>query len=219
VSRKTRIACKSLVWSVCLAPLGFLIYWGAAGELTANPIDFVTDTLGDWALRILLACLALTPLRILTGAAWPVTFRRLLGLLAFFYAALHLGVWVILDHFFNWEQMFADILKRRYITAGMLAVLLMLPLALTSTGGMVRRLGGRVWRGLHRVVYLVAVLAVLHYIWLAKVGFREPYVYAAILALLLGVRLWDALRRRRRERLPRRATEGCSAGTSASRST
>jgi len=196
VSRKTRIACKAAVWTLCLLPLGRLVTWAAVGELTANPIDFVTDTLGIWALRLLLASLALAPLRIVSRAAWPLSFRRLLGLFAFFYAVLHLGAWVILDHFLDWPRMLADLLKRRYLAAGLLAVLLLLPLAATSTGGMVRRLGSRGWRRLHRLVYLAALLAVLHYVWLAKPGFRTPYLYAAFLALLLGIRLWDAARRR-----------------------
>jgi sulfoxide reductase heme-binding subunit YedZ len=196
VSRRRRTLLKTAVWIACLAPLASLLYWAAVGELTANPIDFITDTLGDWTLRILLAGLALTPLRLLTGAAWPVAFRRLLGLFAFFYATLHLGVWVVVDHFFDWPQMFADILKRRYITVGMLAVALMLPLAATSTGRMIRRLGGARWRSLHRLVYATAILGVLHYLWLAKVGVVQPYFYAAVLALLLGIRLWDVLRRR-----------------------
>ncbi|MBI4537181.1 MAG: sulfoxide reductase heme-binding subunit YedZ [candidate division NC10 bacterium] len=199
MGRKTRIALKAGIWTACLLPLAFLIYWAAIGDLTVNPIDFITRTLGDWTMRILLASLALTPLRILTGAAWPVACRRLLGLFAFFYAALHFGVWIVLDHFFDWPEMLADILKRRYITVGMLALVLLLPLAATSTNGMVRRLGGKTWQRLHRLVYCAGVLAVLHYLWLAKVGFIAPYVYAAILTILLGVRLWGAFRRRLRE--------------------
>ncbi|MFA5028377.1 MAG: ferric reductase-like transmembrane domain-containing protein [Candidatus Methylomirabilota bacterium] len=196
MSRKTRTVLKVGVWVACLLPLACLVYWAAVGELTANPIDFVTDTLGIWALRLLLASLALTPLRLVSGAAWPVAFRRLLGLFAFFYAVLHLGIWALLDHFLDWPRMLADLLGRRYIMAGLLAVLLLLPLAATSTRGMVRRLGGRGWRRLHRLVYPAALLAVLHYLWLAKPGFRPPLFYAAVLALLLGIRLWDAARRR-----------------------
>jgi sulfoxide reductase heme-binding subunit YedZ len=210
VSHTRRILLKAVVWIACLAPLVSLLYWAAIGELTANPIAFITNTLGDWTLRILLAGLALTPLRLLTGAAWPVAFRRLLGLFAFFYAALHLGVWVIVDHFFDWREMLADLLKRRYITVGMLAVTLMLPLVLTSTGGMVRRLGGARWRSLHRLVYATATLGVLHYLWLAKVGVVQPYFYAAILALLLGIRLRDARRRRRGTGRPDRPGPGLS---------
>jgi len=140
--------------------------------------------------------LALTPLRIVTGLAWPVLLRRLVGLFTFFYASLHFLVWILIDHFFSWDQMLADLVKRRYITVGMLALSLLVPLAITSTNGMVKRLGGTAWRRLHRLVYLIGILAVLHFLWLAK-GFRaDAVLYAGILALLLGVRLFDALRRR-----------------------
>jgi sulfoxide reductase heme-binding subunit YedZ len=169
-------------------------------DLGANPISFVTNWLGQWTFRMLLVGLALTPLRILFGLAWPLQLRRLVGLFAFCYACLHLGVWVVLDHYFDWGEMWTDLLKRRYITAGMAALALLVPLAATSTGGMVRRLGGAAWRRLHRLVYLVAVLAALHFLWLAKAVRSEQYVYAAIVALLLGVRLWDTLRRRLRRR-------------------
>jgi sulfoxide reductase heme-binding subunit YedZ len=127
--------------------------------------------------------------------AWQMPLRRLLGLFAFAYAALHFSVWIFVDHFFNWGQMAEDLVKRPYITVGMLALLGLLPLALTSTGGMIRRLGARGWKRLHRLVYGVALCAALHFLWLAKVGRREQYVYAAIVVLLLGVRLGDAARR------------------------
>jgi sulfoxide reductase heme-binding subunit YedZ len=200
VSLRARVALKAAVWAACLAPLARLAHRFHVGDLGANPIDFVTDTLGIWALRLLLAGLALTPLRILTGWSWPVTLRRLLGLFAAFYAALHLGTWVVLDHFFDWPVMAADVVKRPYVTAGMAAFLLLVPLAATSTTGMIKRLGGRAWRRLHRVVYASASLAAVHFIWLAKVGRVEPYVYAGLLGLLLGVRAVDAARRRRRHR-------------------
>lgn len=200
MSFRARVALKGTVWAACLAPLAVLAARFHAGDLGANPIDFVTDWLGIWALRLLLASLALTPLRILLGLSWPVTLRRLLGLFACAYVALHLTTWVVLDHFFDWPVMVADVVKRPYITAGMAAFLLMLPLAATSTAGMVKRLGGRAWRRLHRLVYAAAVLAALHFIWLAKVGRWEPYVYAAILGVLLGVRVVDAARRRLRQR-------------------
>jgi sulfoxide reductase heme-binding subunit YedZ len=186
------------VWLACLAPLAYLVGCALTGELGPNPIDFVTDTLGDWTLRLLLASLALTPLRIVTGMAWPVALRRLLGLFAFAYATLHFLVWIVLDFFFEWGLMLEDIAKRPYITVGVTALLLLTPLALTSTSGMIRRLGARRWRRLHRLVYVAAGLGVLHYLWLAKVGVRTPWVYAAILAVLLGVRAVDALRRGRR---------------------
>jgi sulfoxide reductase heme-binding subunit YedZ len=203
VSRRARIVVKTAVWAACLTPLAALAWWSAQGDLTANPIDFVTDTLGIWTLRLLLASLALTPLRIVSGAAWPIALRRLLGLFAFFYVTLHFAVWLVLDHFFDWPTMVADVVKRPYITVGMGALLLLAPLAVTSTSRMVKRLGGSVWRRLHRLVYVAAVLAVLHFIWLAKVGRTEPYVYAAILAALFSVRVIDALRRRVARRRPR----------------
>jgi sulfoxide reductase heme-binding subunit YedZ len=198
VSRRARIALKVAVWGLCLAPLAALGYWVVGDDLTANPISFVTNHLGDWTFRILLASLAMTPLRILSGWGWPALLRRLLGLFAFAYALLHFSVWILLDHFFNWGQMLEDIVKRPYITVGMTALLLMLPLALTSTTGMVKRLGGVRWRRLHRLVYVVGTCAALHFLWLAKVGRREQYVYAGILTLLLAIRLGDWARRRLR---------------------
>ena len=129
--------------------------------------------------------------------------RRLVGLFAFFYAGLHFLVWILVDHFFNWDQMLADLVKRRYITIGVLALILLIPPAITSTNGMMERLGGTAWRRLHRLVYLVGVLAALHFLWLAK-GFRpDAVLYAAILAVLLGVRALDTLRRRLRRRSAR----------------
>ena len=156
----------------------------------------MTDTLGDWTLRFLLASLALTPLRIMTGQAWPIALRRLIGLFAFTYAVLHFSVWVVLDFFFDWALMVDDIVKRPYVTVGMTALLLLTPLALTSTAAMIKRLGARNWRRLHRLVYVAAILGVLHYFWLAKVGVHTPWIYAVILAVLLGIRVVDALRRR-----------------------
>jgi methionine sulfoxide reductase heme-binding subunit len=202
VTRRGRIALKVGVWIVALTPLALLAFRAWRDDLTANPISFITNTLGDWTFRLLLASLALTPLRIVTGMAWQIPLRRLLGLFAFFYAAMHFSVWIVLDHFFNWGQMGADIVKRPYITVGMLALTGLVPLALTSTTGMIRRLGARNWKRLHRIVYFVAVCATLHFLWLAKVGRTDQYVPAAIVALLLGVRLWDVVRRavrRRRE--------------------
>jgi methionine sulfoxide reductase heme-binding subunit len=216
VTRRARLALKAAVWVVALLPVADLLVRAVTGgDFTANPIDFVTRRLGDWTLRLLLASLAVTPLRLLTGWGWPALLRRLLGLLAFFYAALHFGVWLVLDHFFDWPEMAADIVKRPYITVGMAALLLLVPLAATSTAGMIKRLGARTWRRLQRLVYACAVLAILHFVWLAKVGRIEPAVYAAILAVLLGVRAVDALRRLAR----RRAIVGVTATKRASRAT
>jgi sulfoxide reductase heme-binding subunit YedZ len=200
MTRRRRVLLKVLVWAACLAPLQALGWRLLTDPTVANPIDLATDTLGDWTLRILLASLAMTPLRILTGWSWPVTLRRLLGLFAFFYASLHFTVWLVVDHFFDWPEMGADVLKRPYVTVGVAALLSLLPLAATSTAGMVKRLGPVAWRRLHRLAYLAAVLGVLHYLWLAKVGVRGPYYYAAVLAVLLGVRLVDQGRRALRRR-------------------
>ena len=200
MTRRSRIELKIAAWVLCLLPLLLLLHRAWTDDLGANPISFLTNWLGQWTFRLLLVSLAITPLRIVAGLAWPVSLRRLLGLFAFFYACLHFSVWILLDHFFNWDQMLADIVKRRYITVGMLALLLLIPLAATSTNGMVKRLGGAAWRRLHRLVYLVGVLASLHFLWLAKKVRSDQYVYAAIVALLLGIRLWDSLRRRLRRR-------------------
>jgi sulfoxide reductase heme-binding subunit YedZ len=190
---------------VCLAPLAGLAVKALSGTLATNPIDQVTDTLGRWTLRILLASLALTPLRIVTGRPWPIAIRRLLGLFAFAYAVLHFLVWVVLDFFFEWELMLADVGERPYITVGMTALLLLVPLAATSTAGMIRRLGARNWRRLHRLAYVAAILGVIHYLWLAKVGVNTPWIYAAVLALLLGIRLVDYVRRQLVRRVQPRA--------------
>src|SRR5881397_1519932 len=195
-----------MIWGGCLVPLATLVYWFARDDLMANPISFVTTTLGDWTLRILLASLAMTPLRLVLGVAWPITLRRLLGLFAFVYVCLHFAVWSVLDFFFDWPRMWADILKRPYITMGMLALLSLIPLAATSTTGMIRRLGARNWTRLHRLAYLAAVCAVLHYLWPAKVGVTDPYWYAVALVVLLGVRGWEWSRRMTRRRRARAET-------------
>jgi sulfoxide reductase heme-binding subunit YedZ len=183
------------VWALCLWPLAALGHRLLTDPLVTNPIDVATDTLGDWALRLLLASLTATPLRLLSGWSWPVTLRRRLGLFAFAYAGLHFLVWIAIDHVFDWPTMLADVVKRPYVTVGLTALALLLPLAATSTAAMVRRLGATAWRRLHRLAYAAAALGVLHYLWLAKVGVREPYLYLAWLALVLGVRAGAALRR------------------------
>ncbi len=204
MARPGVVALKAAAWAACLAPLAALGVWVATGDLTANPISFITNHLGDWTLRILLASLAMTPLRLITGWGWPALLRRLLGLFAFAYATMHFAVWILLDHFFNWGQMAEDLVKRPYITMGILALLGLVPLAVTSTAGMVRRLGARTWKRLHRLVYAVGVLAALHFVWLAKVGRTDQYVHAAVLVLLLAVRAGDALRRLARRRRDKR---------------
>lgn len=188
MTRRGRVALKVVAWAACLAPLGWVGYRAWGGDLTANPISFLTNTLGDWTLRILLASLAVTPLRILFRWSWPIALRRLLGLFAFFYATLHFSVWLVLDHFFAWRQMGADIVKRPYITVGMAALVLMIPLAATSTAAAIRRMGGARWQWLHRVVYVIGVCAVLHYLWLAKKANPDPYYYAAAFIVLMVIR-------------------------------
>lgn len=208
MSARSRVALKTAVWVVALVPLARLLYGFWTDDLTVNPIEYVTRELGETGLQLLLASLALTPLRIVFGVGWPVTVRRLLGLFAFCYIGLHFGVWIVLDHFFDWRTMLDDVVKRPWITVGVTALALLVPLAATSTTGMIKRLGGVTWRRLHRLVYAAAVLGVLHYIWLAKKVLIEPWVYAAVLAALLGIRGWDAGRRLLRRRRPAIAEAG-----------
>ncbi len=195
-----RVALKVVVWAVALAPLASLVVRFLTDALGANPVSEITNVLGDTALRLLLAALAVTPLRLVTGWGWPATLRRLLGLFAFFYVSLHFLTWIGIDHFFAWRELGPDIVKRPYVTMGMAALCLLIPLATTSTAGMIKRLGARRWRRLHRLAYAAGVLGVLHFVWLAKVGRFEPYWYAMALAVLLGVRAVDAARRRVRRR-------------------
>jgi sulfoxide reductase heme-binding subunit YedZ len=182
-----RFVAKPLVFAACLVPFVLLLEGALTGDLGANPLERVTDVTGSWGLRLLLLTLAITPLRRLTGWSWLQRFRRMLGLFVFFYITLHFLTWVWLDQQFSWGNILADIIKRPYVTVGFTAWLLLLPLAATSTRGMMRRLGRR-WQSLHRAIYLIAVLGVLHYIWLVKADLLEPLIYAGLLALLLAVR-------------------------------
>ncbi len=185
-----------IVWVLCLAPLAWLVYRALTGGLSPNPIDDITDETGQWALRLLLASLAVTPLRRLTGWNGIITWRRLLGLFAFFYVCLHLTTYVVLDQFFDVQAIAADIAKRRYITVGAAGFLLLLPLAITSTTGWIRRLGRR-WAQLHRLVYVAAACGVVHLLWIVKGDdLREPAAYGAVLAALLAIRVAFAWRRR-----------------------
>ena len=164
--------------------------------LGANPVERVTHVTGDWTLRFLLLSLAVTPLRRLFGWSWAAPLRRPLGLTAFGYACLHYLIYLGLEHFFDWQLIAEDVLKRRYVWAGFAAFLCLVPLAATSTRAMIGRLG-RLWVSLHRLVYLAAVLGVVHFLWLVKSDLREPLLYAAVLTLLLGLRLWFWLARSR----------------------
>ena len=186
---------KVAVFLAALVPLGLLGLKAYQGNLGANPIEVITHATGDWTLRFLLITLAITPLRRITGWQGWIRFRRMLGLFAFFYGLLHLTTWLWLDKFFDPHEMWADILKRRFITMGMTGLLLMLPLALTSTKGWIRRLGQR-WQKLHRLVYFAAAAGVIHYWWLVKADVSKPQTYAVILAILLGIRAFIAVRKR-----------------------
>lgn len=178
-------------------PLALLVGRFFFGDgLGAEPIEVITHVTGEWALRLLLLTLAVTPLRIAFSLRWIAPFRRTLGLLAFGYATLHMLTWLALDQTFDWAFILEDVVERPYIMAGLAAFLCMVPLAATSTRGMVRRLG-RSWLTLHRLAYVAAVAAVIHYLWLVKADLAPPLVHAAVLALLLGWRVWDARRRRR----------------------
>jgi len=181
---------KPWVFAACLIPLVLLVWRGFTGGLTANPIEYITHRTGDWTLRLLLITLAITPLRRLTGWSGLAPLRRMLGLFTFFYATLHFSTYLVLDFFFAFDLILDDIVERRYVTAGFAGFLLLIPLALTSSQRMMRRLGGERWRRLHRLVYAAAVAGVVHYLWLVKLDIRPPLVYAAILAVLLGARLW-----------------------------
>jgi sulfoxide reductase heme-binding subunit YedZ len=187
---------KPAVFLLLLAPLAGLAWRGFHDQLGANPIEAITKGTGVWTLRVLLLTLAISPARRLLG--WPnlIRFRRMTGLFAFFYALLHLTTYLWLDKFFDVEEMWRDVVKRRFITAGLAAFLLMVPLAVTSTAGWIRRLGGKRWQALHRLVYVSAVAAVVHYLWLVKADIRPPTLYAAVLMLLLGYRAkqWPAAR-------------------------
>ena len=180
---------KPLVFCVSLLPLVWLCWLAWQDRLGANPVETLSHRTGDWSLRFLLLTLAVTPLRRLSGWNWLLKFRRMLGLFAFFYVCLHLGVYLIFDQFFDPSAILEDIAKRPYITVGFAGFLLLIPLAVTSTNGMIKRLG-RNWQRLHRLVYLIAVLGVVHYWWLVKSDLTGPLIYSAILAALLGVRAW-----------------------------
>ncbi len=184
------VSLKRGVFALCAIPAVWLVGRGVVGDLGANPIEEITHDTGIWALRLLLATLAITPLRQLTAWGQLMPLRRLVGVFAFFYACLHVSTYVVLDWFFDVEAIMDDVLNRPYITAGFTGFVLLVPLALTSTKAMVRRLGGRRWQQLHRLVYLSAVAGATHFLWQAKADLRRPAIYAGWLALLLGFRLW-----------------------------
>ncbi len=204
-------ALKPAVFAACLLPLAWLVFAVTTDRLGANPIEAITHETGLWTLRLLLVTLAITPLRWLTGWNTPIRVRRMLGLFAFFYACLHLLTYVWLDQFFVVAEIVRDVTKRPFITLGFAGFLLFLPLAITSTNRMMRRLGKN-WQRLHRIVYLIPALGVLHYLLLVKADTAPALGYGAMLALLLGFRLWHrAAQRREAGPMPLRAVAEQSA--------
>lgn len=197
-------AAKTALFFLALLPLARLVAGALVWQewLGANPAEYIVRSTGDWTLRILLATLAVTPLRRWTGWHWLIEFRRMLGLFAFFYGVVHLSSYVAFDHVFEWGEIVKDIIKRPFITVGFASLVLMLPLAATSMDRMVRWMGSRRWIALHRLVYVVAPLAVLHFWWMVKRDLTEPIIYALVLAVLLGTRWFQ---RRRPRRPPGRA--------------
>ena len=186
---------RTAIFAAALVPAAALVYGFFTNDLTANPIDYITDTTGYTAISLLMISLSVTPLRRLTGWNEVIKLRRMLGLLAFFYACLHFSTWLVLDWFFDFASMAADVVERPFITMGMATFLLLIPLAATSTAAMIRRLGKR-WQQLHRLVYVAGLTAVIHFWWVVKADFREPRLFALALSILLGFRAWWTLRTR-----------------------
>lgn len=186
---KKFLALKAVVFALALLPLVRLVILGYLDRLGANPIEFITRSTGTWVLVFLLITLSITPLRRVSGWQWLIKLRRMLGLFAFFYACLHFTTYIWLDQFFDIEEIIKDVIKRPFITIGFASFLLLIPLAVTSTNAMVRRLGGKKWQRLHRLVYVSAIGGVIHYWWLVKKDLTQPMIYAAILSVLLGYRV------------------------------
>ncbi|TFW27846.1 sulfite oxidase heme-binding subunit YedZ [Massilia horti] len=189
---------KAAIFVLALVPLARMAWLTVAGRLV-DPLAFITHGTGDWTLYFLCITLAVTPLRRLTGANWLVRLRRMFGLFAFFYAFLHFMTFLWFDHFFDLAEMWKDVFKRPFITVGFIAFVLLVPLAATSTNAMVRRLGGRRWQALHRLIYVIAPLGILHFWWMkaAKHNFAQPLLFGVIVALLLGLRVYWSLARSR----------------------
>lgn len=180
---------KIPVFLLCLAPAGLLVWGWFHDELGANPVEFIQHSTGDWTLRFLIITLAVTPTRKIFGLPALIRYRRMLGLFAFFYVCLHFGIYISLDQSFDLHGILLDVAKRKYITVGFTGFVLMIPLAITSTRGWIRRLGGKRWQWLHRAIYLSAIAGVIHYAWLVKSDERKPLEYAAVVTVLLLYRI------------------------------
>jgi sulfoxide reductase heme-binding subunit YedZ len=190
---------KFACFFVGLMPAALLVWGLYKGSLGANPVERITHTTGDWILIFLFITLSITPLRKITGLLWLIRFRRMFGLYAFFYASLHFLTYIWFDKLFDLHEILVDITKRKFITVGFTAFVLLIPLAITSTTGWIRRLGGKRWQALHRLIYVSAILGVIHYIWLVKADIRTPMEWAAALCVLLGYRIvvWGMANRRK----------------------
>jgi len=188
---------KAALFVASLFPLLRLSWFAFSDQLGANPIELITRSLGTWTLVFLLITLSITPLRKLSGWNWLIKLRRMAGLFAFFYALLHFITYIWLDQFFDLSSIYKDVIKRPFITIGFAAFILLIPLAVTSTNAMMKKLGGKNWQILHRLVYLIAVFAVVHYWWLVKKDLTQPIIYATVLAVLLGYRLWASKNRQK----------------------
>lgn len=191
-------AIKAVIFIAALLPFFRLVIFTFTDRLGANPIEFITRNTGDWTLYFLCLTLAVTPLRRLTGWVWLMRLRRMLGLYAFFYASLHFTTFLWFDHFFDLQAMLKDVVKRPFITVGFLAFMLLLPLAVTSTNAMVKRLGGKRWQLLHRLIYVIAALGLLHFWWMkaGKNDFAEPLLFTGVVGVLLLARVWWSFLRR-----------------------
>ncbi len=187
---------KPLVFLACLAPISYLLYLGFTAQFSPNPVEDITNGTGVWTLRFIMITLAITPIRRITGWQSPVRFRRMTGLFALFYGILHFITYIWLDQALDWPGIVKDIPKRPFITMGFTAFVLMIPLALTSTKKWIGRLGGKRWQLLHRLIYISGIAAVIHYVWKVKLDATNPIRYGLLLAVLLGIRVWFALRPR-----------------------
>jgi methionine sulfoxide reductase heme-binding subunit len=203
---------KPAVFLACLVPFGRLVYGALWGDLGANPVETITNTTGIWILRFLVLTIAITPARWLTKWNPLVLFRRMIGLFAFFYATLHFTTYFVLDQSMMFSGLWEDVLKRPYITMGFSAFVLLIPLALTSTQGWIRRLGGRRWNLLHRLVYASAILGVIHYWWKVKLDTTYPMYYGLVVGALLSARLWRAISKRQTATARRPAPAGPTRG-------
>jgi methionine sulfoxide reductase heme-binding subunit len=192
---------KAVLFLLCLGPLASIIWPFVRGYTIPNPLEFIQHGTGDWTLRFLVFTLTITPLRQLLRLPELIRFRRMLGLFAFFYACLHFTTYLVFDKFFDVHEIWKDVYKRPFITVGFLAFTLLIPLAITSTAGWIRRLGGRRWRILHRAIYISACCGVVHYYWLVKSAVIRPLFYAALVGMLLAWRVGEWLLRRRRTAL------------------